>query len=234
VQTRVLIVEDQTALAENLIEFFGDEHYSLDFAADGLTALHLLAHHAYDVVILDVMLPAISGFEICRRIREDLRNNTPVIFMTAKGALTDKEEGFALGGDDYLVKPFALRELQLRVDALARRKGSAAQHLQAGPLAYDPETLELQYQRKGSLTLSGSSSRIFEALIRKHPRFVTYEELSQVVWGTDNGDTHTLRTHVYALRKALQSAFGQSLIRTVHGRGYRLELQSTSENAVSR
>lgn len=232
-QTRVLIVEDQIALAENLIEFLGDEQYSLDFASDGLTALHLLANHTYDVVVLDIMLPGLSGFEICKRIRSDLLRKTPVIFMTAKGTLTDKEEGFAAGGDDYLVKPFALRELQLRIDALARRSASEGQMLQAGPLGYDPETLELTCQNRGRATLTGSSSRILEALIRKHPRFVSHEELSNVIWGTDSGDPHTLRTHVYALRKTLHAAFGQSMIGTVHGRGYRLEFPDTRDTCAS-
>jgi len=231
VQTRVLIVEDQTALAENLMEYLGEERYALDFASDGLTALHLLANHPYDVIVLDVMLPGLSGFEICARVRSDLRHQTPVIFMTAKGSLADKEEGFRLGGDDYLVKPFALRELQLRIDALARRGSGSGQTLQAGPLLYDPETLELRCQELGSVTLSGTSSRILEALIRRHPRFVSHEDLSHVVWGTDSGDTHTLRTHVYALRKTLQSAFGATMIGTVHGRGYRLELPERSNGA---
>lgn len=231
--TRVLIVEDQTALAENLMEFLGEDRYALDFASDGLTALHLLANHFYDVVVLDVMLPGLSGFEICARVRSDLRRQTPIIFMTAKGSLADKEEGFRLGGDDYLVKPFALRELQLRIDALARRATGSSQTLQAGPLLYDPETLELRCQNLGSIILSGTSSRILEVLVRKHPRFVSHEDLSNVVWGTDSGDTHTLRTHVYALRKTLQSAFGESMIGTVHGRGYRLELPESTNNVSS-
>src|SRR3546814_93927 len=103
---RMLIVEDHAGLATNLLEFFDNERYILDFASDGLTALHLIATNEYDVIILDVMLPGLSGFEICRRIRNDLHRSTPVIIMTSKDQLRDKEEGFTVGADDYLVKPF--------------------------------------------------------------------------------------------------------------------------------
>lgn len=105
---RMLIVEDHVALAENLFEYFDQQRYILDFAPDGLTALHLLATNQYDVIVLDVMLPGVSGYEICRRIRTDLKCNTPVIMMTAKDQLQDKEQGFSQGADDYLVKPFNL------------------------------------------------------------------------------------------------------------------------------
>ena len=117
----ILIVEDQKDLAENLFEFLGDDRYTLDYAADGLTALHLLATQTYDVIVLDLMLPGVDGFEICRRIRQDLQCQKPVILMTALSSLADKEKGFNCGADDYLVKPFELKELQLRIDALHRR-----------------------------------------------------------------------------------------------------------------
>jgi len=221
--TRVLIVEDQSALAANLEEFFDETRYSLDFAADGLTALHLLATQTYDVVVLDVMLPGVSGFEICRRIREDLHSNVPVIFMTARGELSDKEEGFSLGGDDYLVKPFALRELQLRIDALTRRDAVHRDGaLRAGPVSYDPGTLTARLDGVGEVMLGGTAARIFEQLVRHHPRIVTHEMLNRVIWGTDDGDAHTLRTHIYVLRRTLESALGTALVDTVHGRGYRL------------
>ena len=112
----ILIVEDQVALAENLFEFFEDSHFALDFAADGLTALHLLATNEYDVIVLDIMLPGLSGYEICRRVRQDLKKNTPIIMVTAKGTLPDKEEGFGVGADDYLVKPFEPRQFLDEVD----------------------------------------------------------------------------------------------------------------------
>src|SRR3546814_19250349 len=107
---RMLIIEDHAGLATNLLEFFEDKRYILDFASDGLTALHLVATNEYDVIVLDVMLPGLSGFEICRRIRNDLRSPTPVIIMTSKDQLRDKEAGFTVGADDYLVKPFHFRD----------------------------------------------------------------------------------------------------------------------------
>lgn len=94
---RVLIVEDHSALAQNLAEYFDEESYQLDFAFDGLTALHLLATNQYDVIVLDIMLPAVSGIELCKRIREDLDSNTPIIMMTAKDQIQDKELAFKIG-----------------------------------------------------------------------------------------------------------------------------------------
>ena len=220
---RLLIVEDHVALAENLYEFFNDGRYILDFAPNGMTALHLVASNEYDVIILDIMLPGLSGFEICRRIRDDMRCTTPIIMMTAKDQLRDKETGFSLGADDYLVKPFDLRELQLRVDALHRRRsGSKAVLFHAAGLSFDPGTLEVRTDDGRSLELSGTAARIFEALIRAHPGFVSYEQLRDRVWGEREADIHTLRTHVYGLRKQIQDAFGITAIKTLHGRGYRL------------
>lgn len=221
---RLLVVEDHVALAENLFEYFGDQRYVLDFASDGLTALHLIAINSYDVIILDVMLPGLSGFEVCRRLRSDMQCATPVILMTAKDQLKDKESGFTLGADDYLVKPFNLRELQLRVEALYRRRagGAKAALLQAPGISFDPGTLQVLADSGLALELSGTAARIFEALIKAYPDFLSYEQLRDRVWGEREADMNTLRTHVYALRKQLQDAFHLSMIKTLHGRGYRL------------
>lgn len=219
---RVLIVEDNTALAENLFEFLGEDRYVLDFASDGLTALHLAATNAYDVIVLDVMLPGISGFKLCQRIREDLHCSAPIIFMTAKDQIDDKVSGFETGGDDYLVKPFNLRELALRINALHRRQQDADSRLCAAGVSYDPGTLKVYVDDYPALELSGTAARIFETLIRVYPNLVTYEELQNQLWGVDEVDMNTLRTHVYALRKRLQEAFHCPLIKTLRGRGYRL------------
>lgn len=224
-QTRLLIVEDQPDLTRNLAEFLEEPEFSLDFASDGLTALHLLATRDYDVVVLDVMLPGVSGYELCQRLRHDLQRDTPVIFMTARGELADKEQGFNAGADDYLVKPFPLKELLLRIRALTRRR-TQENALRAGSLSFDPGTLEVTLQGQGSMAVSGIACRILEQLVREHPKFVSHETLSRVIWGTEDGDPNTLRTHVYTLRKQLQNRYGLKLISTVHGRGYRLDVES--------
>ncbi|WP_100640941.1 response regulator transcription factor [Marinobacter salexigens] len=222
---RLLIVEDQVDLADNLFEFLGEERYTLDFAADGLTALHLLATHSYDVIVLDLMLPGVNGYDICRRIRQDLKCQTPVILMTALSALNDKEKGFDCGADDYLVKPFELRELQLRIDALHRRSSPQRPVLVAGDIRFDPGTLEVEL--RGSKTaLSGTPARLFELLVRAYPSFLSHEALSDALWGVRHGEMegNSLRTHIYTLRKSLQIGLGNGLVKTIHGRGYSLDV----------
>ena len=219
---RVLIVEDHVALAENLFEFLAQPRYILDFASDGLMALHLLATNAYDVIVLDVMLPGISGFDICQRIRRDLQCDTPIIFITAKDAIEDKVTGFQNGADDYLVKPFNLRELALRIDALYRRRQQESGSLRAGAVSFDPGSLKLRMDGGATLELSGTAARITEVLMRAYPRFVSYDELLEALWPDGEQEMNTLRTHVYSLRKLLQETFGTPLIRTLHGRGYRM------------
>lgn len=221
---RMLVVEDHSGLAANLLEFFADGRYILDFASDGLTAIHLIATNEYDVIVLDVMLPGLSGFEVCRRIRKDLRCATPVIIMTSKDQLQDKEEGFTVGADDYLVKPFNLRELQLRVDALYRRKAgfSRTPEISIPGMRFDPGTFMVHRDNGDKLELSGTAARIFEELLKAYPDFLSYEEIQERVWGEREVDMNTLRTHIYSLRKLLQDAFHYPVIKTMHGRGYRI------------
>lgn len=222
--TRLLVIEDQVDLAENLFEFLGEDHYALDFAADGLTALHLLATQSYDVIALDLMLPGVNGFDICQRIRQDLKCQTPIILMTALSALDDKEKGFDHGADDYLVKPFELRELQLRIEALNRRCSPQRSVLSAGDIHFDPGTLEVELHGS-TTTLTGTPARLFELLVRSHPGFLSHEALIEALWGDHHGERegNSLRTHIYTLRKILQAGLGNGLVKTVHGRGYRLE-----------
>lgn len=227
----MLIVEDRASLATNLLEFFSDTRYVLDFASDGLTALHLIATNQYDVIVLDIMLPGLSGFDLCRRMREDLQCATPVIMMTSKDQLQDKEQGFNVGADDYLVKPFNLRELQLRVDALYRRKKgySTTADISIPGILFNPGTFIVSTADGRKLELSGTAARIFEELIKAYPNFLSYAEIQNRIWGEKEVDMNTLRTHVYSLRRLLQDTFSYPMIKTMHGRGYRL-LSPTQEN----
>jgi DNA-binding response OmpR family regulator len=220
---KILIVEDQVNLAENIFEYLGEERFSLDYAADGLTALHLLATQTYDIVILDLMLPGVNGFEIARKIRQDLQCPTPIIMMTALGDLNDQDKGFDSGADDYLVKPFELKELKLRIEALHRRYAPQKPVLRGGDILFNPGTLEVEFH--GLKTeISGTPARLFELLIRAYPNFLSHQALCDALWGSDDDfEGKSLRTHIYTLRKSLKEKLGHGMIKTVHGRGYRLD-----------
>lgn len=220
---KLLIVEDQVDLAENIFEYLGEERFTLDYAADGLTALHLLATQTYDIVILDLMLPGVDGFEIARKIRQDLQCPTPIIMMTALGDINDKEKGFGSGADDYLVKPFELKELKLRIEALHRRHAPQKPLLKAGDIIFNPGTLEVEFHGLKA-ELSGTPARLFEQLIRAYPNFLSHQALCDALWGTDaDFEGKSLRTHIYTVRKVLKDKLGHGMVKTVHGRGYRLE-----------
>jgi len=180
------------------------------------------------VIVLDLMLPGVNGYDICRRIRQDLKCQTPVILMTALSALSDKEKGFDCGADDYLVKPFELRELQLRIEALHRRHSPQRPVLSAGDMRFDPGTLEVEL-RGSKTTLSGTPARLFELFMRAYPSFLSHEALTDAVWGAHHGETegNSLRTHIYTLRKSLHAGLGNGLVKTIHGRGYSLEVPAT-------
>lgn len=220
---RILFVEDHKPLLENLAEFFADRQYLCDFASNGLSALHLLGENTYDVVVLDIMLPGIDGLRLMQRIRHDLHSTVPVILLTALDSLPDKEAGFNAGADDYLCKPFALRELELRIQALVRRQASISQHIQAGDLQFDPDTLTLSDPRGHKLVLSGYSGDILELLVRAFPRYVSYHDISERLWGDEAVDENTIRTHVYTLRKLLKQTFGKTLVKSVFRKGYQFD-----------
>jgi DNA-binding response OmpR family regulator len=228
-KTSLLIVEDNVALAENLYEFLGNEDYIIDYAHDGHTALNLVDANSYDVIVLDVMLPGIDGFEVCSRIRNELGCDTPIIFMTARDTLSDKEQGFLRGGDDYLVKPFELRELQLRIDAMCRRR-TRRKLIRAGMVSYDPGTLQVSLDNGESAELIGIGAKLFESLIRAYPSYVSYNSMIELIWGDLERDPGIIHTHMHTLRKCLQQQFGRQLIKTVHGLGYRLHPPNEDRN----
>ncbi|VAW76651.1 hypothetical protein MNBD_GAMMA12-1393 [hydrothermal vent metagenome] len=219
---KILVVEDHSALAENIFEYLGEQYYALDFARDGLTALHLLATNAYDVIVLDVMLPGISGFTLCQRIREDLKCSTPILFMTARDSIEDKESGFLYGADDYLVKPFEMREFELRIQALAKRCVHKKGNMQAGQIFFEPGTFTVRLFDK-SVELTGLNIELFSELLRYYPGYVSHENLSYAAWGVDDIDVHRLRTHIYNLRKLLLNSLGYTLIKTLRSQGYKLQ-----------
>ena len=219
---RILIVEDNPDILANVLDYLQLKGYTVDCAQDGLGGLHLAVTQTYDLIVLDVMLPGIDGFQICRRLREDARLDVPVIMLTARDTLDDRIRGFGTGADDYLVKPFALSELHARIQAVLRRsRGGRSHELRVGDLSFDVETLQV---RRAGRTLKPHpfGLKLLEILMRKSPAVVRREELERELWGDDCPDSDSLRSHIHQLRQVVDKPFGSPLLHTVHGIGYRL------------
>jgi DNA-binding response OmpR family regulator len=218
----ILVIEDNQDLAANLYDFLEGKGYQVDAAADGITGLHLALVHDYDAIVLDLILPGMSGFDLCRKLREEAGKDTPVLMLTARDTLDDKLAGFECGADDYLVKPFSLRELEARLKALARRRhASLAQVLRVADLTLDLGTL--QVQRSGqSIELPPIPLKILQLLLRRSPRVVWRREIEQAIWGDSPPDSDALRAHMHVLRNAIDKPFQRPLLHTVRSIGYRL------------
>ena len=220
---RVLLVEDNPDILANLYGYLEPLGYTLDSARDGFAGLALAADHAHDAIVLDLMLPGLDGLEVCRRLREELHRDTPVLMLTARDTVEDRILGLRCGADDYLVKPFSLRELDARLHALVRRSRGHVRSavLRVGALAIDLSTYEVTREGK-KLDLSPMAYRILGALARSSPAVVTREALERELWGDERPSSDALRTHIHALRQALDKPFSRPMLTTVPSVGYRL------------
>ncbi len=220
---RILVVEDNKDILANVSEYFTLKGCDVTEALDGLTGLHHAVTGNYDAIILDLMLPGMDGILLCKTLRENSKNQTPILMLTARDELRDRLAGFQVGADDYIVKPFALSELLARVEVVARRfRGMKKRVLQIHDLTYDLDALEV---RRGAtlLKLNPTNMIFLELLMRKSPAVVTRAELEQAIWGDSQPDSDSLRTNIYMLRKIIDRAFDTPLLHTVHGMGYRLQ-----------
>lgn len=219
---RLLLIEDNPDLAGNLSDFFEARGHTVDIVYNGLAGLRFALENRYDVVVLDLMLPGMDGLEVCARLRT-AGHTTPVLMLTARDTLANKLEGFGSGADDYLIKPFAMPELEARLLALARRgRGEAARAvLTIDDLRFDPESLRVE-RGGGRLELAPIPLRILELLMRRSPAVVRREEIEQEIWGDDPPDSDALRAHIHALRSAVDRGAERPLIHTARGIGYQL------------
>lgn len=217
----VLLVEDDFDLAETVIDYLAIESISCDYASNGVAGEKLLADNAYDVVLLDLNLPRLDGLTLCQKLRSG-GNDTPVLMLTARDQLDDKVAGFEAGTDDYLVKPFELRELVVRIHALARRRSGQVQLLRCADLEMNLK--EDDVSRAGQkIKLSPTARQILEALLRVSPETVTKQKLIDTVWGDDPPDSNSLKVHMHHLRKAVDDGFDPPLIHTIPGRGFAIK-----------
>ena len=219
----LLLVEDHKDLAEAVGAYLESSGFTMDYAYDGLSALHLASTENYDAIILDIMLPGIDGLEICARLRKDAHLSTPILMLTARDQLDDKLQGFQQGADDYLVKPFDMPELEARLNALIRRqRGELDEAIyQVADLRLDTRTMQVTRQNQ-IIQLSPTCLRILRILMRESPKLVTREQLEKELWGDLTPDSDALRSHVYKLRKAIDKPFNQALLETQQGLGLRL------------
>ncbi len=219
---RVLVVEDNQDLAGNLIDYLTLHNCTVDYAANGHEALHLCHQNQFDVIVLDIMMPGMDGLEACRQLRQN-HTETPILFLTARDTLNDKLEGFAVGGDDYLVKPFALDELWARLQALSKRNlRQTGNILQFSDLEMDIEAHEVRRAGR-KLHLNRSCMKLLQCLLQHAPDVVSRDDLSYALWGDDTPDRDILRSHLYHLRVAIDKEFETPLLQTVHGVGFRLK-----------
>lgn len=220
----ILLVEDNPDIVANISDFLSAKGHVVDFAGNGRQAGYLLERQAYDAMVLDLGLPDVDGLEVCRRARLGTRNSgLPILMLTARDTLAHRLEGFEAGADDYLVKPFALSELEARLHALVRRRlgGAAAVELRAGDLVYDTNTL--QVRRAGQeLQLPPAPRQVLEHLLRNQHRVVPREELERLLWGDDPPDSDALRSHLHKLRSVIDRPFGRPLLHTIPRLGYRI------------
>ena len=221
----LLLIEDNPDLVANVADFLEARGHSLDIAYNGFAGLGFALENEYDALILDLMLPGIDGFEVCSRLRASGRT-LPILMLTARDALDDKLAGFASGADDYLVKPFALRELEARLTRPRPPRpcgapGQMAQRLRVADLELDLATRRLTRAGR-ALDLPPIPMRLLETLMRRAPSLVSRAELERSVWGDQPPDSDALRAHLHLLRQTIDKPFPRPLLHTVRGFGYRL------------
>ncbi|GAB7220620.1 cationic peptide response regulator transcription factor CprR [Vibrio comitans] len=221
---QLLLVEDDLGIATAVVDYFELESMSCDHAANGLLGLNLIKQNHYDAVILDLNLPKMDGLEVCAHLREQ-GFDVPILMLTARDRLDDKLQGFSSGADDYLVKPFALEELMVRIKVLSRRRSGEVNRLKFDDLELDVKA-ETATRSGMKLKLSPTGFKILTALMRNAPNVIKRDKLMQIVWGDEQPDSNSLKVHIFNLRKAVDSESTNKLIHTVAGQGFALRLES--------
>jgi DNA-binding response OmpR family regulator len=221
---RILLVEDDVSLAEALVEVVTEQRYVVDTATDGEAGWQAVKTNEYDLILLDVMLPKLNGFELCQRLRSH-GFTMPILMLTARDTSSDKVTGLDAGADDYVVKPVDLQELLARIRALLRRGNSSSPPiLKWGDLCLDPSTYEVSYKHE-TVRLTPKEYSLLELLLRNGRRILSRSVIIEHIWSFENPpEEDTVKAHIKSLRHKLR-AVGASddFIETVHGVGYRLK-----------
>jgi two-component system phosphate regulon response regulator PhoB len=225
----ILIVEDDDAISALLEYNLSKDGYEVVVAADGEEALTLVSERLPDIVVLDWMLPKVSGIEVCRRLRQRTESrNVPIIMLTARGEESDRIRGLDTGADDYVVKPFTMSELSARIRAVLRRlrPGLAEDRVKRGDLIIDRVAHRVKRQGE-EIHLGPTEFRLLDYFMQNPGRVFSREQLLDAVWGSDvYVEARTVDVHIGRLRKALNTGSGEDPIRTVRSAGYSLDLEA--------
>ena len=223
---RILLIEDDVTIARLLKEGLEDESYAVDVAHDGSEGYRTASADEYDVIILDIMLPEMNGYEVCRALRKD-GNKTPILMLTARDAERDIVEGLDTGADDYLAKPFSFDVLLARIRALLRRPNEKLEEiLQVGDLKLDP-SLKKVTRASQEITLTAKEYGVLEYLMRNKGKVLSKEQIISHVWDFDADVLpNNVELFIMFLRRKIDKPFKSKLIHTVSGFGYKLEEKS--------
>jgi len=216
---RILLIEDEPEIAAVIRRGLEEARYTVDVAEDGATGLDLALRGSYSLIILDLMLPGIDGWQICQRLRAR-KNPVPILMLTARDAVDDRVRGLEMGADDYLPKPFAFKELRARVHALLRRdKIHKGKTLRIADLEIDTE-LQRVTRAGQDVPLTQREYLLLEALATREGHVLTREMIQERVWRDDESYSNTVDVHISSLRKKIDVDHEVKLIHTAHGRGY--------------
>ncbi|MEW8624275.1 MAG: response regulator transcription factor [Candidatus Thiodiazotropha sp.] len=215
---RALLVEDNIELARTVVDYLALNKIECDFAANGEAGLHLISQSSFHVILLDINLPKMNGYQVCEALRRQ-GVDMPILMLTARDTLDDKLAGFRAGTDDYLVKPFQMEELVARIHALANRRSSQAKKLRLADLEVDLST-KTAVRAGRTLELTPTGWIILVTLLRNAPNVVTREMLEYAIWQDDPPDSNLLKVHLYRLRQKLDKPFDHPLIHTLANQGF--------------
>ena len=219
---KLLLAEDERELSGAVVRVLKHNNYTVDAVYDGAEALEYLTYGEYDGVILDIMMPKADGLTVLRTIRAQ-GNNVPVILLTAKSEVDDRVEGLDAGADDYLSKPFAMKELLARIRAMTRHKNDVISTYTVGNLTLNPKQFTISAD-KGEIRLSGKEVQMMEMLVKNGNVLISTEKFMESVWGYDSeAEINGVWVYISSLRKKLQSIGANVNIKAVRGLGYRLE-----------
>jgi len=217
---RILLIEDDTRLASSVVQYMELHGIYCDHCLDGEQARQLLIQGSYDVLVSDINMPRVTGFDLCAELRR-IGIDIPLIMVSSRASLDDKSKGFEAGADDYLVKPFELKELLLRINALSKRKSGQSQILNIEPLGLMMDFSQHKVARNGhEVVLSKSAWLLLAALARAWPNPVSKTDLEFLLWGDSTPDSDGLKVHMHYLRQRLDQPFETPIVKTVRGFGF--------------